>query len=176
MQRTPEAYTGGILAAVIEPWVNGLAKVDVAIQTDNKVRGRLFNAAEESADKMALINSILPADTPEQVRNFLGVLIIDNSLDLLDDIVATLMRIIREETGGGRQRALVTSAVALTDAEQESIRARIIERFGPALDFEFQIQPDILGGLVIRVGDKLIDDSVRGRVDALRMTLGVRAA
>jgi F0F1-type ATP synthase delta subunit len=51
-----------------------------------------------------------------------------------------------------------------------------VARFGPNLEFQFRVDPEILGGVVIRVGDKLIDDSVRGRIEALRQSLGVRAS
>ena len=80
------------------------------------------------------------------------------------------------QEAGGPQLAQVTSAIALSAVEQERMRARLTQQFGSNLEFEFLENPEILGGVIVRVGDKLVDDSVRGRIVALRNSLGIRAA
>jgi F-type H+-transporting ATPase subunit b len=64
------------------------------------------------------------------------------------------------------ERAMVTSALPLTDAEK--VQAR--EVLG-ARDIEFKVDPTILGGLIIRVGDRIVDDSVANRMSALQESL-----
>ena len=97
----------------------------------------------------------------------------NNDIGLLDDVEEALARIYRGE-GAGPQRAVITTAVPLSEEEKDRIRARLSEQFG-ALEFVFQVDPDMLGGVIVRVGDTLIDDSVRGRLEALRQNLGVGA-
>ena len=70
-------------------------------------------------------------------------------------------------------KAEITSAVALTDEERTEIEKKLVESFGSNLEFSYQVDPDILGGLIVQVGDKLIDDSVRGRLNALRQKIGI---
>ncbi len=175
MEKTPEAYTKAILAAVLEPWIEGLGKVARAYQTDARLSKQLNDSSIEPAAKASLLNGVLPAEAPAELRNFLNVLLANNDFGLIDDILAKLSAIVFAEAGGP-QRAVITSAIPLDEADQARIRARLIERFGANLDFHFQVDPEILGGLVVRVGDKLIDDSVRGRIVALRNSLGVHAS
>jgi len=172
MERTPEAYTRGILAATLEPWFDGLEKVNAALQTDAKLRSQVEDPGLAPAAKADLLADLFPSS---EIGNFINVLIANNDLGYLDEILASLSTVIREEAGGP-QRALVTSAVSLTDDEQERLRTRLIQQFGSNLQFTFQVNPEILGGLIVQVGDKLIDDSVRSRLGALSQSLGVRTS
>jgi len=174
MERTPEAYTRGILAAILEPWIDGLDKVSSAYQTDRKLRSQLDDGGIEPAAKFALLDKTLPTQAPAELRNFLSVLLTHNDFGFVDEILAALTRVFRAETAGP-QRAVIHSAIPLSDEDKERIRSRLVAQFGANLEFVFQTDPDILGGLVVRVGDKLIDGSVRGRLDALRNSLGVQA-
>jgi F-type H+-transporting ATPase subunit b len=67
--------------------------------------------------------------------------------------------------------AEVISALPLNEAEQETIRNEVIEKMGSGASISFRVDPNILGGLVIRVGDKVLDDSVSGKLQGLRQSL-----
>ena len=62
----------------------------------------------------------------------------------------------------------VTSAVALDSATVDQIGARIAEQTGQKIDITSTVEPDILGGLVIRVGNSILDASIRNRLEQLR--------
>lgn len=175
MERTPEEYTRGILAAVLEPWIESLAIVEMAYQSDRKLRAQLESPSLEPAEKAVLVSSLLPQDTPAEVSNFLNILLANNDLGFLDEILVSLRRVMLEEAGGPQQ-AIVTSAFELSAEEQEAISARLVQQFGANLEITFVVNPEILGGIIVQVGDKMIDDSVRGRLDALRQSLGVRVS
>ena len=66
--------------------------------------------------------------------------------------------------------AEVTSALPLTDQEQDSVKKDVLAKVG-AQAVTFRVDPSILGGLVIRVGDKVMDGSVAGKLDGLRQNL-----
>lgn len=67
--------------------------------------------------------------------------------------------------------AEITSALPLTDAEKELVRKEIIARTG-SQTVTFRVDPSILGGLVVKVGDKVLDGSVAGQLETLRQSLG----
>jgi F-type H+-transporting ATPase subunit b len=67
--------------------------------------------------------------------------------------------------------AEITSALPLTDAEQETVRRQLAKPLGAGASLSFRVNPAILGGLVIRVGDKVIDGSVAGKLEGLRQSL-----
>ncbi len=65
----------------------------------------------------------------------------------------------------------VTSALPLSDAEQAGVKADLAKQLGAISDISFDVDPSILGGLVVRVGDKVIDGSVSSKVGAMRQQL-----
>lgn len=67
--------------------------------------------------------------------------------------------------------AEVVSALPLTESEQSSIRAVVGRKAGAAVRITFQVNPDVLGGLKVRIGDRVIDGTVAGRIDDLRKTM-----
>jgi F-type H+-transporting ATPase subunit b len=67
--------------------------------------------------------------------------------------------------------AEVTSALPLTAEEQETVRRDIAGRMGATTSVVFKVDPNILGGLVVRVGDKIIDGSVAGQLEGLRQAI-----
>lgn len=66
--------------------------------------------------------------------------------------------------------AEVTSALPLTDAEQETVKKDILSKAG-AQAVTFRVDPAILGGLVIKVDDKVVDGSVAGKLEGLRQNM-----
>ncbi len=80
---------------------------------------------------------------------------------------------VAEKAGALRgTKAVVTSALPLTEADQATYRAYLQGQLGPDAVIEFKTDPSILGGVVLRVGDVVVDDSVAGRLSALRQSLG----
>ena len=78
-----------------------------------------------------------------------------------------------EETGEtpSAAEAEVVSALPLTESEQSSIRAEVGRKAGAGVRITFQVDPDVLGGLKVRIGDRVIDGTVAGRIDNLRKTM-----
>ena len=72
-------------------------------------------------------------------------------------------------TGGSAE---ITSALPLTDAEKETVRNEVLSKLGGSATISFRVDPEILGGLVVRVGDKVVDGSVAGKLSGLRQSIG----
>lgn len=81
------------------------------------------------------------------------------------------VQVLEGETIRG-QAAEVTSAVPLTDQEKEKVKEDVLSRLGSQATVTFRVDPSIMGGLVVRVGDKVLDGSVAGRLDEMRQRLG----
>ena len=67
--------------------------------------------------------------------------------------------------------ATVTSASPLTPDEMHEIRSRVEAMAGSQVDLRTEVDPAIIGGLTIQVGDRLLDASIRGRLERLREQL-----
>ncbi|MFN2147532.1 MAG: F0F1 ATP synthase subunit B [Anaerolineales bacterium] len=74
-----------------------------------------------------------------------------------------------EEVAGAS--AEVTSALPLTEKEQDVVRKDVVSKLGENATISFRVDPSILGGLIVRVGDRILDGSVAGKLDDLRQTL-----
>jgi F-type H+-transporting ATPase subunit b len=67
--------------------------------------------------------------------------------------------------------AEITSALPLTPAEAETVKRDVLAKIGSQATVTFRVDPNILGGLVVRVGDKVLDGSVSGQLETLRQSL-----
>lgn len=67
--------------------------------------------------------------------------------------------------------AEVTSALPLTEAEQDKLKANVLSQVGGAASISFRVDPSILGGIILRVGDRVVDGSVAGQLDSLKKSL-----
>ncbi len=74
-----------------------------------------------------------------------------------------------ETPAGGA--AEVTSALPLTGDEQDAVKRDVLTRLGGSASISFRVDPSILGGLVVRVGDRVVDGSVAGQLQTLRQNL-----
>jgi len=74
-----------------------------------------------------------------------------------------------ETVSGGA--AEVTSALPLTDDEQQAVKTDVLSKLGNSASVTFRVDPSILGGLVVRVGDRVVDGSVAGQLQGLRQAL-----
>lgn len=79
--------------------------------------------------------------------------------------------VVLEDTKLKGASAEVTSALPLTDSEQERVKQDILAKVGDQATVAFRVDPAILGGLVIRVGDKVLDGSVAGQLENLRQSV-----
>lgn len=80
-------------------------------------------------------------------------------------ILAALQRLTRLELD--RRKVTVESAVDLDSATRQRIVAGLAKQYGPDLVVQYELNPSLLGGLRIRVGDDVFDGSVQGRLDRL---------
>ena len=135
---------------------------------------RLLLSGTVSRDvKLALIDRVLAGRASDLLTNFLRVLARHDRLDLLPLILAQAS--IEYEKRTGRKRVQVVSAQPLSDGALEKIRERLaaLLPFQPVL--EPAVDPDILGGLRIRVGDTVYDGSLRARLKQLRSRVRERS-
>ncbi len=69
------------------------------------------------------------------------------------------------------QAAEVTSAVPLTEEEQSQVKQDVLDKLGGSATVSFKVDPSILGGLIVRVGDRVLDGSVAGKLDTMRQSV-----
>ncbi|MHB1005228.1 MAG: F0F1 ATP synthase subunit delta [Chloroflexota bacterium] len=126
------------------------------------------NPAISVDDKMAIIRRSL-ADVDPMLLNLIFLLVKRRRLPLLVLVRAELARLVDERRG--IVLAEVTTAVPLDDRESELVQHRLSAVLGKQVQMRAAVDPEIIGGLVVKVGDRLINGSVAGRLASLRREL-----
>jgi len=107
----------------------------------------------------------------KDAANFIRLLSENHRLALLPEI-ASLYELLRAQTEG-RVEAEVISASVVSDAQLKDIAAALKKRLGRDIDLSTRIDPALIGGIVIRAGDLVIDGSVQGKLRALATHLNL---
>ena len=97
--------------------------------------------------------------------------IIKSAIDSFDAGVETRSVGTVVEVGDGIAHATATTAAKLTPEEVKALTERLERSTGRRVALDVEVDPSLLGGLVVRVGDRMIDGSVRGRLERLRNQL-----
>jgi len=135
-----------------------------------ELRQALENPIFKDFEKRAVMQSLLPrvAPTPD-VQKFVLLLLERRRLPAVSNIARAYREMADLHTG--RVRAHVTSAQALGPAELERIRQSLARRTGKQVILESAVDAGLIGGVVARVGDLVLDGSVRTQLGALRERL-----
>jgi F-type H+-transporting ATPase subunit delta len=152
-----------------EGWLTDLHAVWDRLAATPGLTDRLDDAGRPFADRQADLDGAIPATLRGDVKNFLYALLKDSHIGLLPDVIADLTRF--AERGPETLAAQVTSAVPLTAEEQTAFRQRIAATYGDRVDVAFRVDAAVLGGAIVQVGDKIIDGSVAGKLNALHSRL-----
>jgi F-type H+-transporting ATPase subunit delta len=103
------------------------------------------------------------------VRDFVGVVAANRRLRNLRGIVAAFAHLVAERRG--IVTAHVASAHPLSDVQRQQLRARLIEAGYGNVNIHESVEPDLLGGLVVRVGARLYDTSLKSRLQRLQYAM-----
>ncbi len=148
----------------VDQWAVELDSISQVLQ-DEEFSSFLEHAQVPLSEKNRSIEAVFP-DTNPLVRNLLALLISRGSTKLIGDLNLSYSQLVDEYRG--RQRVEVTSAVPLDAAEVERISRFVSELIQKEVVVSTEVDEAILGGVIIQVGDQLLDGSVRSRLEGLR--------
>jgi F-type H+-transporting ATPase subunit delta len=136
-----------------------------AMQADRDLQVFFFSPYFSTPEKEdGLDRAVSGAD--ETVVNFLKLLIENHRMPVIFRVRRGYDELWEEENK--LLPVQITSAVALDEATVKQIGDRIAEQTGQRVDLSASVEPDILGGIVVRVGNQVLDASVRNRLEQLR--------
>ena len=169
---TPKRYAQAVFQIAeeqgnIDQWVNDLEET-LALIKNEKFRLYLEMPRISLTKKVRAIEESLVNITP-LARNLVALLISRGTLALYPLIVLQYQNFV--DNHYGRKRASVTTAITLEDNLQSKIRTQLSDLLGTDVILSTRTEPKVFGGMTIRVGDKLIDGSIRGKFSELRNDL-----
>ncbi|MFI5261987.1 MAG: F0F1 ATP synthase subunit delta [Candidatus Limnocylindrales bacterium] len=119
--------------------------------------------------RAALVRAVLATRVRRPVQNLVLLLLRRGRPELLPDVATDFARL--DDQRDGVVNAVATSAVALEPAEVSALTTRLEQLAGGRVVLTQAVDPGLLGGLQVQLGDRLIDGSVRGRLERLRHRL-----
>jgi len=153
-------------------WSDALANLD-AVVADSRVQ-RIISDPNVSTEQLeglvqGVIGDKLEAQVANEARNFMRVLVQNGRLELTPHIRGVYESLKREHEG--TLEASVISALPIGDEQVKALVAALETKFKRKITAKVEIDPQLIGGVKIVVGDKVIDATVRGRLDAMATAL-----
>ena len=156
----------------VEQWGADLAVVAEVFE-DAEFTALLKHADMPAADKLKATASVL-ANVNPLVRNLVDLLVSKNSVDSIPGVHSGYTELLDQHLG--RQRVEITTAVPLESAETERISSFVSGLIRAEVVLTAKVDESILGGLVIQIGDRLLDGSTKTRLEGLRKRLHTEIA
>lgn len=156
----------------VEQWDQDLRLASDVLQ-DEEFALFLKHAEVPTERKVAAIEAVL-TETHPLVRNLVSLLVSRSGVDAIGDVQAGYSQLLDEHLG--RQRVEVTAAVPLTDDELERINRFVSQLAGRDIIITTRVDENLLGGLIIQIGDRLLDGSTSSALDRMRLSVRAQAA
>jgi len=171
IQHAQEIFKTALESNELNRWQSDLRKLAnltrdaalVSLLEDPKVG---FNdKAKELSGRLGEVNL--------QVLKLLSELVTRGRLAAIDDISDEYQRLVDNHRGiEGTETAEVTTAIPLDDEDILRIAKRLTSIVGKPVVLKSKVDPGLIGGIIIKVGDKLIDGSIRSKLAALKREMG----
>jgi len=153
-------------ANAVEEWSGLIFAVAGAIESNVTLQRFLAAPQVSAADKNAVLGKGLSGQAPPTFVKFLQKLVSNRRQVLIPKVATEYGNLV--DAAAGRVHARVTVARAIGEEEQRSIAERLSKALGKTVVPHVAVNGAILGGVVVRVGDTVMDGSVRRRLGALR--------
>lgn len=151
------------------PAWSDMLKFASSIVADDRVAKALDNPRLDSRAKEALLLSIAGDRFNEPARNFIRVLVESERVTLLPQIAAMFETL--KDDAESTAKATIESAFALTDAQLAEMQQALEKRFGRKIETTVSVNPDLIGGARVTVGDAVLDGSVQAKLAAMHAQL-----
>jgi F-type H+-transporting ATPase subunit delta len=169
------------LATIARPYAEALFKAGgnaatadqvsalAAVAADAQLRQFAGNPKVEADQVYDLMAAIVKAPLSSQVSNFLRAVLDNGRLDALPEIAAQFHSLVNANSG--ISDATVYSAFPIDGAQLADVAAMLEKRFARRLNASVVVQPELIGGIRVVVGDEVLDTSVKARLEQMKVAL-----
>jgi F-type H+-transporting ATPase subunit delta len=169
-------YARALVDVILEQKIDGdtarqqLKAVAEAVHTSAELRKVWESPAISPEQKRAVLDAIVnEIGVAKPIRNFIAILIDHRRIAMLDDMVRQFE--VELDAQLGFTEAEISSARPLSPNEQRELEGRVERMTGKKVRAHYISKPDLLGGVMVRVGSTIYDGSVRGQLEKMRQEL-----
>jgi len=148
---------------------SGMLSLVSSVASDARMRAALASPKLGDAEKESLFLSIAGEGLDADARSFVRVLIETDRIALAPQVLEIYEQ--RRHDAEGVATARIESALPVSDDELAGLRAALERRFRRKIEAKVEVNPSLIGGARITVGDTVIDDSVLGKLTAMKNQL-----
>lgn len=152
----------------LDKWAEDLTTITQVLGQANAMNF-LENPKVSRADKQTYIQELLSNRVSPEAFNLAQILVQRGRQGQAVVVEGEYLKMLNRLRGV--EVAFVTTAIPMNEAEEAQLKARLNQITGKQVTIKAEVNPDILGGVVARVGDTLIDGSIKTRLEALRKAL-----
>jgi F-type H+-transporting ATPase subunit delta len=153
-----------------DPVLRQLMDFREAYAESSELRNFLASPAVDREAKHGVIEKLVARlGATKIVRNFLFVVADHSRMHILPEIVDSFQEVVRERQGIAE--AEISSAVELSAAQKAEFAFTLERMTGQRIEAKYSLDPSLLGGAVVRIGDSIYDGSVRNRLNEMRSKL-----
>ena len=152
---------------VVEGDLKGLAST---ISGSKELQSVIENPVFSRDDKFNAITALLKQGNANVlVQNVAGLMAKNGRLNVLPGMIVAFQQLAADARG--EVSATAISATALNDEQTRRLRAEIEASVGKAVNLETEIDPSLLGGLIVKVGSRMVDSSLRTKLNKLKLAM-----
>jgi len=133
------------------------------------LRAVLLQPLVSDAQKIKVLSDAFGDRTTATTLNFLYLLVRKRRENLIDEVIAEYRKLADEKAE--RVTAHIQSAIPLTESQVKAITKALEVRTGKNVRVTTEVSTDIVGGLLVRIGDHVIDGTIRGRLQRVHQQL-----
>ena len=152
----------------IDAWSDDLRTIATALE-NKQLAGLLDSPQVPAATKIETVKTVLGDAVAPLAANMLALLATRNLANLVPGIIETFEALV--DSHNGIERAEVITAAPLDQVQEAAIKAVLVKLVDKDVRLSKGVDPNILGGLVARVGDRVIDGSLRTKLQGMRRTV-----
>ena len=147
------------------------AKSVLEILEENMDFGRLLNHPKiVKEEKVKIVEESFSDAVPAEMVGLMALLITKGHADELQSVFCYFIDLVKEEKRIGK--AYVTTAVALKEEQKDKISKRLLETTDyQTFEMHYQVDESLIGGMVIRIGDRVVDSSIKTKIYDLSRSL-----
>jgi F-type H+-transporting ATPase subunit delta len=162
------AFRLAVEGNALQHWSDMLGLIEAVVR-DEQIASRIGDPNVDEQALESLILGTLGDRLDGSGRNFVQVLVQNGRLELIPQIRALYDELKREHEGV--LEAKIISALPVGDDQVRPLLAALEKKYGRKVSAQVEVDPELIGGARIVVGDKVIDATVRGRLDAMAAAL-----
>lgn len=159
-------YQLSLETKVLDDVMQSMTNLLHAVQSSAEMKSMMTNPLVKIELKQKLIASVT---SNKLVLKFTELLARRKRMDLLDVIFEQLTALADESHGV--HRALIKTPLPLSDAQKRTVETDLAKRLGGTVLGHFEVAKDLIGGVWIKMGDKVLDASLKGRIETFRHSL-----